>query len=96
MQELCEAANAQVDAHDHVRIANFLCNGNYAISGGIPGCEAVERIAKPDFKVRPREELPHVRTGVEGNHAPSIQAAQLASSALAVMPFRIDFGQTTC
>lgn len=54
MQELCEAANAQVDAHDHVRIANFLCNGNYAISGGIPGCEVVERIAKPDFKVDPR------------------------------------------
>ena len=22
-----------------VRIANFLCNGNYAVSGGLPGCE---------------------------------------------------------
>ena len=51
VEELCEAANAQVDAKDRVRIANFLCNGNYAVSGGIPGCEVVERIAKPDFKV---------------------------------------------
>lgn len=50
--ELCEAATAEVGAADGVRIANYLCNGNYAISGGIPGCEAVERIAKPDFKAR--------------------------------------------
>ncbi len=34
-----------------VRIANFLCPGNYAVSGGIKGCEIVESIAKPEFKV---------------------------------------------
>ena len=34
-----------------VRIANFLCPGNYAVSGGVKGCEVVESIAKPDFKV---------------------------------------------
>jgi hypothetical protein len=34
-----------------VRIANFLCPGNYAISGGLDGCAVVEKIAKPDFKV---------------------------------------------
>lgn len=26
-------------ADEGVRIANFLCNGNYAVSGGLPGCE---------------------------------------------------------
>jgi hypothetical protein len=35
-----------------VRIANFLCNGNYAVSGGLAGCEAVEKLAKPQFKAR--------------------------------------------
>ncbi|KAK9916775.1 hypothetical protein WJX75_006818 [Coccomyxa subellipsoidea] len=52
VEELCEAANKEVGADDGVRIANFLCNGNYAVSGGLPGCEAVERLAKPNFKAR--------------------------------------------
>ena len=52
MEELCRAASEQVGPDDGVRIANYLCNGNYAISGGLPGCEVVEKIAKPDFKAR--------------------------------------------
>lgn len=44
--ELCEAATAEVGAADGVRIANFLCNGNYAVSGGVAGCDAVEKLAK--------------------------------------------------
>lgn len=40
MQELCEAANKEVGPQEGVRIANFLCSGNYAVSGGLPGCEA--------------------------------------------------------
>ncbi|BDA40559.1 Malonyl-CoA-acyl carrier protein transacylase, mitochondrial [Coccomyxa sp. Obi] len=51
VEELCEAANKEVAAEDGVRIANFLCNGNYAVSGGLPGCEAVEKLAK-SFKAR--------------------------------------------
>ena len=39
VNELCEAANKEVGAEEGVRIANFLCNGNYAVSGGLPGCE---------------------------------------------------------
>ena len=46
MAELCEAATKEGGAADGVRIANFLCPGNYAVSGGLPGCEAVERLAK--------------------------------------------------
>lgn len=49
--ELCEAASAEVPAGQGVRIANYLCNGNYAVSGGLAGCEAVERMAK-GFKAR--------------------------------------------
>ncbi len=49
--ELCEAATKEVGAEKGVRIANYLCNGNYAISGGLEGCEAVEKLAK-SFKAR--------------------------------------------
>lgn len=49
--ELCEAASQEAPQGQGVRIANFLCNGNYAVSGGIAGCEAVERLAK-GFKAR--------------------------------------------
>jgi len=49
---LCEKASSEVEAGQGVQIANFLCPGNYAISGGIAGCEVAERIAKPEFKAR--------------------------------------------
>lgn len=49
--ELCDAANAEAGQEKGVKIANYLCNGNYAVSGGIEGCEAVERLAK-SFKAR--------------------------------------------
>jgi hypothetical protein len=51
VQQLCDKASAEVAEGQGVRIANFLCPGNYAISGGLDGCAVVEKIAKPDFKV---------------------------------------------
>jgi [acyl-carrier-protein] S-malonyltransferase len=43
----------QVGADKAIKIANFLCPGNYAVSGSIEGCEAVERLGKdPRFKAR--------------------------------------------
>lgn len=48
---LCDAANQVVDEAEKVQIANFLCNGNYAVSGGVKGVEAVEARAK-EFKAR--------------------------------------------
>ncbi|KAL3679793.1 hypothetical protein R1sor_022749 [Riccia sorocarpa] len=48
---LCEAANEEVSEADKVQIANFLCPGNYAVSGGVKGIEAVEAKAK-SFKAR--------------------------------------------
>ncbi|GMH12336.1 hypothetical protein Nepgr_014177 [Nepenthes gracilis] len=51
VQKLCDAANEEVDEGDKVQIANFLCPGNYAVSGGVKGIEAVEAKAK-SFKAR--------------------------------------------
>lgn len=51
VQQLCDAANQEVDEADRVQIANYLCPGNYAVSGGVKGVEAVEAKAK-SFKAR--------------------------------------------
>ncbi|XP_006828113.2 malonyl-CoA-acyl carrier protein transacylase, mitochondrial [Amborella trichopoda] len=51
VQMLCDAANEEVDEQNKVQIANFLCTGNYAVSGGVKGVEAVEAKAK-SFKAR--------------------------------------------
>lgn len=43
----------QVGTDKAIKIANYLCPGNYAVSGSIEGCEAVERLGKdPAFKAR--------------------------------------------
>ncbi|KAK8971542.1 hypothetical protein KSP40_PGU017857 [Platanthera guangdongensis] len=46
VQLLCDAANEEVDEKNKVQIANYLCPGNYAVSGGVKGVEAVEANAK--------------------------------------------------
>ncbi|RAL42327.1 hypothetical protein DM860_012110 [Cuscuta australis] len=51
VQQLCDAANEEVDEADRVQIANFLCPGNYAVSGGLKGVEVVQAKAK-SFKAR--------------------------------------------
>ncbi|GAB2234092.1 hypothetical protein Droror1_Dr00003329 [Drosera rotundifolia] len=60
VQKLCEAANEEVGEEERVQIANFLCPGNYAASGGVKGIEAVEAKAK-SFETRMT-----VRLGVAG------------------------------
>lgn len=49
--QLCDAANKRAGAGS-VQIANFLCPGNYVISGSKEGCAVVAEIAKPEFKAR--------------------------------------------
>ena len=51
VEELCAAATAEVGADKDIKIANYLCPGNYAVSGSVEGCEAVEKLAK-SFKAR--------------------------------------------
>lgn len=48
--EICDKAAAE--SGEHIRIANYLCNGNYAVSGSLKACEIVEKIAKPEFGAR--------------------------------------------
>ena len=49
-EELCKVASEQ--SGKDVRVANYLCNGNYAVSGAVEAIEKVEEIAKPEFKAK--------------------------------------------
>ncbi|GMI37986.1 hypothetical protein TeGR_g3954 [Tetraparma gracilis] len=48
--ELCERASEV--SGEQVAIANFLCAGNYAVSGSKKAIATVREIAKPEFKAR--------------------------------------------
>lgn len=48
--ELCEMAAEK--SGESIQVANFLCNGNYAVSGSLKACDVVAEIAKPEFKAR--------------------------------------------
>jgi len=48
--DLCKMASEK--SGEKIQIANFLCNGNYAVSGAMAACEAVNELAKPEFKAR--------------------------------------------
>ena len=52
VEELCQAATEAAGEGESVQIANFLCNGNYAVSGTVKAIEELEARAKPDFKAR--------------------------------------------
>merc|ERR1712014_514733 len=47
---LCEKASA--DSGKSIQIANYLCKGNYTVSGDKAACEKLIEIAKPEFKAR--------------------------------------------
>lgn len=48
--ELCAAASEK--SGEKIQIANYLCNGNYAVSGSSKACDVVAEIAKPEFGAR--------------------------------------------
>jgi len=48
--ELCKMASEK--SGEKVQIANYLCSGNYAVSGSSAACQAVSELAKPEFKAR--------------------------------------------
>jgi len=50
VKELCAAATEK--SGESVQIANYLCKGNYAVSGTSKACNVVAEIAKPEFKAR--------------------------------------------
>lgn len=52
VESVCAKASEMVGKPGAIKLANYLCPGNYAVSGSIEACEAVEAIAKPEFKAR--------------------------------------------
>lgn len=48
--ELCKMASEK--SGEKIQIANYLCNGNYAVSGSSAACDVVAELAKPEFKAR--------------------------------------------
>lgn len=48
--ELCKVASEK--SGEKIQIANYLCPGNYAVSGSSKACDVVAEIAKPEFKAR--------------------------------------------
>jgi [acyl-carrier-protein] S-malonyltransferase len=50
VKEICEAASEK--SGEKIQIANYLCKGNYAVSGSTKACDTVTEIAKPEFKAR--------------------------------------------
>lgn len=48
--EICDAAADK--SGKSIQIANYLCKGNYAVSGAAEACDVVAEIAKPEFKAR--------------------------------------------
>lgn len=48
--ELCAMASEK--SGEKIQIANYLCNGNYAVSGTSSACAVVNELAKPEFKAR--------------------------------------------
>ncbi|CAM9681043.1 unnamed protein product [Ascophyllum nodosum] len=78
VQNICDAAAKQ--SGEPVQIANFLCNGNYAVSGSSKACDVVEQIAKPDFKARMT-----VRLAVAGAFHTSFMEAAVDKASLGVV-----------
>lgn len=81
VQALCDAANEDVSEEDRVQIANYLCTGNYVVSGGLKGVEAVEAKAK-SFKARMVVRLAVAgafHTRFMGSAVPKLEAALAAT-----------------
>ncbi|KAJ6751028.1 hypothetical protein OIU85_001551 [Salix viminalis] len=74
VQKLCDSANQDVDEDNKVQIASYLCPGNYAVSGGVKGVEAVEAKAKP-FKER-MTAIHFLKMGNNSDDSPSQRAEE--------------------
>lgn len=88
VEELCKAATAEVGEDKAIRIANYLCPGNYAVSGSIEGCEAVEKLGK-SFKARMTVRLAVAGAFHTSYMAPAAAELQEALAATAIVAPRI-------
>lgn len=74
VQELCDAAAEK--SGESIQIANYLCAGNYAVSGSTKACDVVAEIAKPDFKARMTIKLAVAGAFHTDFMAPAVQALE--------------------
>ncbi|KIY95233.1 Malonyl-CoA-acyl carrier protein transacylase [Monoraphidium neglectum] len=88
VEELCKAATEEVGQDKAIRIANYLCNGNYAVSGSIEGCEAVEKLGK-SFKARMTVRLSVAGAFHTSYMAPAAEKLQAALAATNIVEPRI-------
>ncbi|KAF2296853.1 hypothetical protein GH714_008640 [Hevea brasiliensis] len=88
VQQLCDAANQDVDEANKVQIANYLCPGNYAVSGGVKGVEAVEAKAK-SFKARMTVRLAVAGAFHTSFMEPAVSRLEAALAATDIKPPRI-------
>ncbi|KAK4274863.1 hypothetical protein QN277_018030 [Acacia crassicarpa] len=88
VQQLCDAANQEVPEAEGVQIANYLCTGNYAVSGGIKGIEAVEAKAK-SFKARMTVRLAVAGAFHTGFMEPAVSRLEAALAATEIRTPRI-------
>jgi len=88
VEELCEAATKEVGEDKAIKIANYLCNGNYAVSGSIEGCEAVEKMGK-SFKARMTVRLAVAGAFHTSYMAPAAEKLQEALAATTIVTPRI-------
>ncbi|KAL7081959.1 hypothetical protein ACP275_14G071000 [Erythranthe tilingii] len=88
VQLLCDSANEEVDEANKVQIANFLCTGNYAVSGGLKGIEAVEAKAK-SFKARMTVRLAVAGAFHTGFMEPAVSRLEAVLASTVIRPPRI-------
>jgi len=85
--EICKAASER--SGETIQIANFLCNGNYAVSGSTKACDVVTEIAKPEFKARMTVKLAVAGAFHTGFMAPAVSALEEVLASIDIKKPRI-------
>jgi len=82
VEELC--AKVRELTNEDIQVANFLCDGNYAVSGSKAACDKLCEIAKPDFKARMTVPLSVAGAFHTNFMAPAVPEVSLTQSSLAL------------
>lgn len=85
--ELCGMAAEK--SGEEIQIANYLCSGNYAVSGSSKACEVVTEIAKPEFKARMTVKLAVAGAFHTDFMAPAVSALEDVLADVEIMKPRI-------
>mmetsp|Transcript_11886 Transcript_11886/g.23049 ORF Transcript_11886/g.23049 Transcript_11886/m.23049 type:complete len:410 (+) Transcript_11886:66-1295(+) len=86
-EELCKKASD--DSGKTVQIANYLCKGNYTVSGAKEACAKLAEIAKPEFKARMAVPLAVAGAFHTDFMAPAVEPLKTALAAATIREPRI-------